>query len=39
MTAVWVLPHDLYDRVMSGDPNIKPGEIFNEIVRRVRDKG
>ena len=36
MTAIRVLPHDLYDRVMSGDPSIKPGEIFEETMRRVR---
>lgn len=36
MTAIRVLPHDLYDRVMSGDPTIKPGEIFEETMRRVR---
>lgn len=38
MTAIRVLPHDLYDRVMSGDPSIKPGEIFAETMKRVRKK-
>lgn len=36
MTCIRVLPHDLYDRVVSGDPSIKPGEIFAETMRRVR---
>lgn len=36
MTAVRVLPHDLYDRVKQGDPSIKPGEIFQETMRRIR---
>ena len=39
MTSIRVLPHDLYDRVVQGDPSIKPGEIFQETMRRVRAKG
>ena len=38
MTSIRVLPHDLYDRVTSGDPSIKPGEIFAETMKRVRAK-
>ena len=38
MTSIRVLPHDLYDRVVQGDPSIKPGEIFQETMRRVRAK-
>ena len=38
MTAVRVLPHDLYDRVMQGDPSIQPGEIFQETMQRVQSK-
>jgi len=39
MTAIRVLPHDLYDRVVQGDPSIRAGEIFEETMRRVRSKG
>ena len=39
MTAIRVLPHDLYDRVVQGDPSIKPGEVFEETMRRVRAGG
>lgn len=39
MTSIRVLPHDLYDRVVQGDPSIKPGDIFQETMRRVRAKG
>jgi hypothetical protein len=38
MTIVRVLPEDLYDRVMNGDEEIKPGEIYNEIVKRVKKR-
>jgi len=33
-TVIRVLPEDLYNRVMLSDESIKPGEIFNAIVRR-----
>ena len=32
MTVVRVLPPDLYDLVMTGDREIKPGEVFDRIV-------
>ena len=34
MTVLRFLPEDLYDRVMLSDENIKPGEIFEAIVKR-----
>jgi hypothetical protein len=34
MTAVRVLPEDLYQRVMESDEQIPKGSIFDEIVRR-----
>jgi hypothetical protein len=37
MTAVRVLPEDLYHRVMETDEDIPKGEIFAEIVRRFGD--
>jgi len=38
MTLVRVLPEDLYDRVMTGDEKIQSGEIFDEVVRRVKQQ-
>ena len=37
MTAVRVLPEDLYHRVMECDEDIPKGEIFAELVRRFGD--
>jgi hypothetical protein len=37
MTAMRVLPEDLYHRVMETDEEIPKGEIFAEIVRRFGD--
>jgi hypothetical protein len=37
MTAMRVLPADLYHRVMETDEEIPKGEIFAEIVRRFGD--
>jgi FtsP/CotA-like multicopper oxidase with cupredoxin domain len=37
MTAVRVLPDDLYDRVMHSDQEIPKGNIFAEIVHRFGD--
>lgn len=37
MTAMRVLPDDLYHRVMETDEDIPPGEIFAEIVKRFGD--
>lgn len=37
MTAVRVLPEDLYHRVMETDDDIPKGDIFAEIVRRFGD--
>ncbi|QDU44505.1 Multicopper oxidase mco [Symmachiella dynata] len=37
MTAMRVLPADLYHRVMETDEDIPKGEIFDEIVRRFGD--
>ncbi len=34
MTVLRVLPEDLYNRVMHSDEKIKPGEIFEAIVKR-----
>ena len=34
MTAMRVLPEDLFDRVMNSDEKIEKGEIFSEIVKR-----
>ena len=34
MTAMRVLPADLFDRVMNSNEKIEEGEIFAEIVRR-----
>jgi len=34
MTVLRVLPEDLYNRVMLSDQHIKPGEIFEAIVKR-----
>ena len=34
MTVLRVLPEDLYNRVMLHDEDIKPGEIFEAIVKR-----
>lgn len=39
MTAMRVLPEDLYHRVMETDEDIPKGEIFAEIVRRFGDPG
>ena len=33
MTVLRVLPEDLYTRVMLSDEDIKPGEIFEAIVK------
>ena len=32
MTVLRVLPPELYDRVMRGEADVKPGEIFDRIV-------
>ena len=37
MSALRVLPEDLYHRVMETDEDIPKGEIFAEIVRRFGD--
>lgn len=37
MTALRVLPEDLYHKVMETDENIPKGSIFEEIVRRFGD--
>lgn len=34
MTVIRVLPPDLYDRIQAGDSSIKPGEIYQEVIRR-----
>lgn len=34
MTVLRVLPDDLYKKVMESDEPVKPGETFEEIVRR-----
>jgi FtsP/CotA-like multicopper oxidase with cupredoxin domain len=39
MSALRVLPDDLYHRVMETDEEIPKGEIFAEIVRRFGDPG
>lgn len=38
MTVLRVLPDDLYKKVMESDEPVKPGETFDEIVRRVKRK-
>ena len=38
MTAVRVLPEDLYDLVMHSDEPVEPGYVFHEIARRRGDK-
>ena len=37
MTALRVLPDDLYRRVMESDEEIPRGTVFEEIVRRFGD--
>lgn len=37
MTALRVLPEDLYHKVMETDEHIEKGSIFHEIVRRFGD--
>ncbi len=38
MTVVRVLPEDLYNLVMHGDEPVPPGYVFDEVVRRVKDR-
>ena len=40
MTVLRVLPEDLYNRVMLSDEDIKPGEIFEALVKgRYQSRG
>ena len=36
MTVLRVLPEDLYNRVMLSDEDIKPGEIFEALIKRSK---
>ena len=39
MTALRVLPPDLYDLVMTSGKMLKPGEVFDRVVRGEYDRG
>ena len=39
MTVLRVLPPELYDLVMTGDREVKPGEVFDRIVNGDYAKG
>jgi FtsP/CotA-like multicopper oxidase with cupredoxin domain len=38
MTVVRVLPDDLFHLVMQGDQPVKPGQVFDEVMRRSQEK-
>ena len=39
MTALRVLPPELYDLVMTSDKDVKPGEVFDRVVKGDYDTG